>query len=126
MKVKSLSGLVCYVKDLEKTWQFYQDLGFRPGKKDETFASVYINWFWIEFVAIDNEEKAAFQKEAHANPKGGGLYINISVENVDEFYKEALAKGMKPSTEPRDWPHGRREFVLRDPDGYKLVFFEKK
>lgn len=33
--------------------------------------------------------------------------------------------GMKPSSEPRDWPWGRREFVLRDPDGYKLVFFKK-
>ena len=36
---------------------------------------------------------------------------------------------MKPnsiSSEPEVRPTGNREFVLRDPDGYKLVFFQKK
>jgi hypothetical protein len=33
---------------------------------------------------------------------------------------------MKPAGELRVQPSGRREFVLRDPDGYKLVFFQKK
>jgi catechol 2,3-dioxygenase-like lactoylglutathione lyase family enzyme len=28
--------------------------------------------------------------------------------------------------EPQLRPSGNREFVLRDPDGYKLVFFQKK
>lgn len=26
---------------------------------------------------------------------------------------------------PRDWPWGNREFVLKDPDGYKLVFWHE-
>jgi hypothetical protein len=33
---------------------------------------------------------------------------------------------MKPLGEPEVRPSGNREFVLRDPDGYKLVFFQKK
>jgi hypothetical protein len=33
---------------------------------------------------------------------------------------------MKPAGEPRVQLSGSREFVLRDPDGYKLVFFQKK
>lgn len=46
-----------------------------------------------------------------------------------EFY-EAIGfragKREPDRSEPR-MGHGRnREFVLRDPDGYKLVFFEKK
>jgi hypothetical protein len=28
--------------------------------------------------------------------------------------------------EPQDTPMKRREFMLLDPDGYKLVFFTKK
>jgi len=52
--------------------------------------------------------------------------VNISVQSVDEFYEAMLAKGLKPSSEPLDFPWGRREFVLADPDGYKLVFFSKK
>jgi hypothetical protein len=33
---------------------------------------------------------------------------------------------LKPEDVPKDIPQGRREFMLRDPDGYKLVFFTKK
>jgi len=48
------------------------------------------------------------------------------VDDADASYQEVVAKGIKPSSEPRDWPWGNREFVVRDPDGYKLVFFQKK
>ena len=63
MKMKSVAGIVCYVKDIEKT---------------------------------------------------------------ADFYKGLIAKGLKPSSKPRDWPWGNREFVIRDPDGYKLVIFKRK
>ena len=71
-------------------------------------------------------KKAEFKEEATAEPKGSGIYINCSVADVDEFYEGVKAKGLTPSSEPRDWPWGNREFVMRDPDGYKLVFFAKK
>ena len=57
--------------------------------------------------------------------KGAGLYLYISVDNVDKFYKKLLSKKLNPSSAPRDWPWGNREFVIRDPDGYKLVFFKR-
>jgi hypothetical protein len=33
---------------------------------------------------------------------------------------------MKPDGAPEVRDSGNREFVLRDPDGYKLAFFQKK
>jgi catechol 2,3-dioxygenase-like lactoylglutathione lyase family enzyme len=126
MKLNSISGLTCYVKDLDQTAKFYEAIGCRIGNRDETTLTVYVNWFSIKFCAQDKEEKAEFQKEANVTSKGGGIFINIKVDAIDEIYKELLSLGMKPSSEPRDWPWGNREFVLRDPDGYKLVFFEKK
>ena len=71
------------------------------------------------------EQGEAFQKEAFGEPKGTGVYVNVEVEQIDEYYQSLLAKGLKPSTEPRDWPWGHREFVIRDPDRYKLVFYQK-
>ena len=53
------------------------------------------------------------------------MFVYISVDDVDEFYRGLAQKGLKPSSEPRDWPWGNREFVIRDPDGYKLVFFKR-
>ena len=126
MKLKSVSGLGLYVQDIARTAAFYEMLGFRMGERTDTNLKIYLNWFWMTFTAVSSEDKAAFQAEANAEPKGGGLYINIAVDNVDEVYNELVAGGHKPSSEPRDWPWGNREFVMRDPDGYKLVFFQKK
>lgn len=125
MKVNSISGLTCYVDSLDATADFYAKLGFRMGERSERTLTCYVNWFSMQFVLASQEEKAEFQEEAQAGPRGTGIYINIKVDAIDEFYKGVLAADMKPSTEPRDWPWGNREFVLRDPDGYKLVFFQK-
>ncbi|MEI9913419.1 MAG: VOC family protein [Candidatus Saccharibacteria bacterium] len=123
--MKSVSGFVCYVKDIDKTTDFYETLGFVFDKKEPDHASMHLNFFWMDFHPQDKEDKPEFQKEANLENKGAGMFVYISVDDVDEFYKELSDKGLKPSSEPRDWPWGNREFALRDPDGYKLVFFKR-
>ena len=125
MEMKSVSGLVCYVKDIAKTADFYEALGFRIDKREADHLSVGLNWFWMDFHPQDKEDKPEFQREANLENKGAGMFVYIKVADVDAFYKGVVDKGLKPSSEPRDWPWGNREFVLRDPDGYKLVFFNK-
>ena len=125
MNIKSVSGITCYVANLQLTEEFYTKLGFVAKRKDEHHIVLYINWFWIDCILISKEEKREFLKEAKSENKGAGVYINLSVDNVDDVYKNLLEMGLKPSSEPRDWPWGNREFVIRDPDGYKLVFFQK-
>jgi catechol 2,3-dioxygenase-like lactoylglutathione lyase family enzyme len=126
MKMKSVSGIVAYVKDIEKTAAFYETLGFQFEKREANHISLRLNWFWIDFHPQNKEEKKEFQKEANLANKGAGMFLYISVDDVDEFYNGLLREGLKPSSEPRDWPWGNREFVIRDPDGYKLVFFKRK
>ncbi|MCA9381025.1 VOC family protein [Candidatus Dojkabacteria bacterium] len=126
MKMKSVSGITCYVENLAETIKFYEDLGFEFKVKDATYATAYLNWFWIMFIESSSEQKEGFLKDAKSEHKGEGMYLYISVEDVDEFYKGVLDKGMKPSSEPKDWPWGNREFALKDPSGYKLIFFKRK
>ena len=126
MAIKSVSGFTLYVQDVQRSVDFYHTLGFRLGEVTATNGRVYLNWFAVDFVAISSEDKAEFQAEATAEQKGNGIYINISVDDVDATYEFVKEAGMQPSSEPRDWPWGNREFVMRDPDGYKLVFFKKK
>ena len=45
MKVNSISGLTCYVKDLARTADFYERIGFRRGKEETDRATFYVNWF---------------------------------------------------------------------------------
>jgi catechol 2,3-dioxygenase-like lactoylglutathione lyase family enzyme len=112
--IKSISALVFQVKDLDKTKKFYEDLGFRFGTPKGDYLIAYINWFSVEF------------RQGEAKNIGGGAQTQLSVDNVDEFYEETKSKGMRPESEPEDTPMKRREFVLLDPDGYRLVFFTKK
>jgi hypothetical protein len=52
--------------------------------------------------------------------------VDLDVEELEDFHTGVLSKGMQPEGEPEVRPSGNREFVLRDPDGYKLVLFQEK
>jgi len=126
MKLNSISGLSFLVKDLKKTVEFYEALGFRVGKQEEDHVTCYVNWFSVDFVADAATTNPEYQRESQVPNRGSGAYVQIKVENADEFYEGVLAKGMKPDAKPEGKRTTGRSFILRDPDGYKLVFFEKK
>jgi catechol 2,3-dioxygenase-like lactoylglutathione lyase family enzyme len=126
MKVNSISGITCYVKDLTKTAEFYETIGFRRGKEEPGRVTFYVNWFFVTFIAQDQESDAELRKEAKLAKKGTGQFLYIKVDDIDGFHKDVVAKGLNPVSEPQVVPSGNREFVLRDPDGYKLAFFHKK
>lgn len=116
MKINSISGLVYPVRDLDVTAAFYEQLGFRLGKRDEQQLTCYINWFWLTFTT-DHDDSGA------GSTAGATLYLKV--EEIDDFYGAVLAQGLSPSTEPRKDRTGRREFLLLDPDGHRLAFFTK-
>jgi catechol 2,3-dioxygenase-like lactoylglutathione lyase family enzyme len=117
MKVNSISGITCHVEDLAKAAEFYETIGFRRGKEESDRVTFYVNWFFVTLVAQD---------QAEVPTKGAGVFLYIKVDDVEEFHKAVLSNGLKPAGEPERQPSGNREFVLRDPDGYNLVFFQKK
>ena len=119
MDMKSVSGFVHLVGDLDRTVEFYEALGFRPGKRDETSASVYLNWFWIEFRPAD----AASDPEA-SEATMPRLYIKV--DDADDAHSKLISEGFVPVSEPAPSLNGRREFSLLDPDGHELVFFSRK
>jgi catechol 2,3-dioxygenase-like lactoylglutathione lyase family enzyme len=115
MKVNSISGITCDVEDLSRTAEFYEAIGFRRGKEEPGRVTFYVNWFFVTFIEHDRGGDA-----------GSGLLVYIKVDDIESFHEAAVSKGLKPSGEPQVGPSGNREFVLRDPDGYQLAFFEKK
>jgi catechol 2,3-dioxygenase-like lactoylglutathione lyase family enzyme len=126
MKPNSIAGITCYVNDLSKTAEFYESLGFRRGKEQPDRVTFYVNWFFVTFIAQDREDDAELRKEAELPNKGSGLFLYIKVDDVDEFHNGVVSQGMTVDGEPEVRDSGNREFVLRDPDGYKLAFFQKR
>ncbi len=126
MKIKSVAGLTCYVKNLASSVRFYEKLGFEIRKRDASHATAYSNWFWIDFILASKEARPDHQKLKGVATRGQGVLLFLSVEDVDGFHKYLLTKGLKPLGPPQDWPSGNREFLLRDPDGYNLAIFKRK
>jgi catechol 2,3-dioxygenase-like lactoylglutathione lyase family enzyme len=113
VKLKSISGVVYTVKDISITATFYESIGFRVGKQENNTVTVYVNWFWVEF-----------HQDTAVVPATGGSSLYISVDGVDAAYEELKAKPITVDA-PAPGTQGRREMVVTDPDGYKLVFFQK-
>jgi catechol 2,3-dioxygenase-like lactoylglutathione lyase family enzyme len=126
MKIKAASGHSCYVSDLDKTAAFYEKLGLTVKTRTKDRIIIYLNWYRIDFVLFDNESIPEIQKEIKSKNKGDGVFLYFSVDSVDDTYKEVLDLGLKPINEPKDMSWGNREFIIRDPDGYKVVFFKRK
>jgi catechol 2,3-dioxygenase-like lactoylglutathione lyase family enzyme len=122
MKLNSISGINCYVRDLSRTAEFYETLGFRRGKEEPDRLTFYVNWFFVTFIDESQEE----DPDRSGEGKGAGVQVHIKVDDVEEFHSGVVASGLTPASEPRKRRGGGRELILRDPDGYRLVFFEKK
>ena len=119
--IKRFHSTLFYASDLGKTAQFYKQLGFDVQKREDG-VRVKLGDFRLFFV---DENKTPIQNESGKTPKGLGIYTYVEVENVDEYFNWLKNNGVTPRTEPKTWPWGKREFVVKDNDGYKLVFYSK-
>ena len=119
--IKNIPSILFYTNDIAKTKQFYATLGF-PVTHDKNMLAIIVDSFTMNFI---DAASATIVKEADREPKGLGMFVYVEVDNVDEYYRVIREKSITPSSEPRDWPWGNREFALKDPNGYTLVFFNK-
>ncbi|MEK7174282.1 MAG: VOC family protein [Patescibacteria group bacterium] len=108
-----------YASDLGKTHEFYKQLGF-DAKRLEDGVRVKLGDFTLVFI---DEKKTPIQNESGKTPKGLGIYTYVEVDDVDKYFEIIKKNGITPRTEPKTWPWDKREFVVKDPDEYKLVFY---
>jgi len=117
--IKRFHSNVFYASDLARTAEFYNRLGFGVQNTEGTLR-VKLGDFTLVFI---DENKTLIQNESGKNPKGLGIYTYVEVNDVDKYFTWLKRRGVVPRTEPKTWPWGKREFVVKDPDGYKLVFY---
>lgn len=119
MKFKSI---LLYISNIESSSSFYQKLGFKIDAKDDKSVTVSLENLQLQ---LFDKEKVEFKQDSEINPRGIGIFFYIEVNDVDEKHKELISKGLTSTTTPKDWPWGNREFVIKDPDGYKFVIYKK-
>lgn len=117
-----VTGILFWVQENKISEKFYKKLGFDVVRSDDEASIVNLGGFTITLVAMRDEEE--FKRDSMAVERGRGVYTYIRVDDVDKWHAKMQKKGITPATEPRDWPWGNREFIVKDPDGYKLCFWQ--
>lgn len=117
--IKRFHSNLFFVKDIERTANFYRNLGFVVDASTDT-VRIKLGDFTFAFM---DETKVQIAKEAGVEPKGIGIFTYVEVDDVNAHFQLLKKNGVQASSEPKDWPWGKREFAVKDPDGYKIVFY---
>lgn len=117
-----ITNLLFWVQENTLSEKFYKKLGFETLHSDDEHSVVSLKGFNIDLVSMRDENN--FAKDSMSADKGRGVYVYIHVESVDATYADLIKLGFNPYSKPKNWPWGNREFILKDPDGYKLCFWQ--
>lgn len=117
------TNILLWVQENKLSEKFYKKLGFEVTTSTDEYSEVELGDFQIVLVNMRDEDE--FNVDSLAGAKGKGMYVYIKVDDVDAEYERQQKLGLKPATKPRDWPWGNREFITKDPDGYKLCFWHE-
>lgn len=117
------TNILFWVQENKVSEKFYKKLGFEVTASTDAYSEINLGSFQITLVNMRDEDE--FAGDSLSGAKGKGAYLYIWVEDVDAEHQRQTELGLNPSTAPRDWPWGNREFALKDPDGYKLCFWHE-
>jgi len=117
-----ITSILLWVQENQLSAKFYKKIGFDVVRSTDDHSVVKLNGFELTLVSMRDEEP--FTNDSMTPDKGRGMYIYVHTDNVDEIYDEFVNKGLQPATTPKNWEWGNREFIIKDPDGYKLCFWQ--
>ncbi len=119
-----VAGAILLVDNIESSTAFYKKLGLNvTNEVPDTATTLNLGDFWLELLHISKVVSEEYKEDVERPNKGAGLYLQIQVDDVDDFYNEIIKNGIVPSGKPKDYPWNQREFIVIDPDGYKVAFF---
>ncbi|HEV2249973.1 MAG TPA: VOC family protein [Candidatus Limnocylindria bacterium] len=122
---KTLTGLSLnlIVRDVQKSVPFYRDvLGMTVHYSDEDMAALQLDSTQIVLHADHTYDKQPWAPRlAEAGKRGLGAEIRILGIDPDAAERRAKERGSIVLLGARDWPHGWRDVILEDPDGYTFA-----
>ncbi len=106
-----LKAINLKVADLDKALGFYHD-----GLSLEVIHK-------IEQIAVLDLGNVHLVLDQQEDPRttGSGAVLHMMVASVDAYHEDLVRKGITAESPPADRPWGDRDFMLVDPDGYRLT-----
>jgi uncharacterized glyoxalase superfamily protein PhnB len=108
------------VRDVDRSLPFYKDvLGATVRYADQDFAALNIQG--VDFMLHSDhsyDHHPLFERLRAPGLRGTGAEIRVMGIDPDAAEKRAKAAGTKIIQPAADFPHGWRDVMLEDPDGY--------
>jgi len=108
------------VRDVSKSLSFYEQvLGATVRYNDADFAALVLNG--VEFMLHADhtyDRHPLFTRLQDAEKRGTGAELRVMGIDPDSLQKRAQAAGAIILQPVADFPHGWRDVILEDPDGY--------
>jgi uncharacterized glyoxalase superfamily protein PhnB len=108
------------VRDLARSLPFYKDvLGATVRYGDTDFAAMALNG--VEFMLHSDhtyDHHPLFARLQQDGKRGDGAELRVMGIDPDELQKRAEAAGATILQPVADFPHGWRDVIVEDPDGY--------
>ena len=113
VRIESISAVTLATHDMARALRFYLALGFplRYGGEAAAFSSLSAGNACLNLTTEGSERSWSWW--------GRTIFY---VSDVDALYRQAVAAGLRPDTEPHDATWGERYFHITDPDGHELSF----
>ena len=110
------SRCVLAVRDLKVSTRYYMDvLGFTKDPIDADGWSFLTRDNFRVMLGECSDERPASELENHS------YFAYWTIDQVDEFYNEIVARGALVTSRPANKPWGLREFTLTTPDGHRIT-----
>lgn len=119
------------VTNLDKSLAFYKTAGFvvEYDRPEDNFAFISLGeiQFMLQQVSVDDK----WSVTPLVYPFGNGINFQLEVNNLSEIYDNFKGSGYEISFDiEENWYRqdgkllGNKEFLIQDPDGYLLRFFQ--
>ena len=112
--------------DLQRSIAFYRDvLGFVVGEEwrdNGTLEGCEMRAGAVTFYLTQDD----FAKGRDRKKGIGSRLTCTTAQDLDRFAAEVKARGGALDQEPLDMPWGERQFLITDPDGFKLTFVQAR
>ena len=102
-----------YVRDLNRSVSFYEQLGFKIDRRDGHFAQ--LSWEDHHFFL---DERAGLPQVSES-PR---VNVRVLVPNVDIHWQQVRDLGVQIVSPIGDRSYGLRDFIVSDPDGFGVRF----
>ena len=112
-----------FVPDVAEAVRYYVDtLGFtilRTTPEDQPmFAIAHLGGAVVMFM----NDRAYTGARADLDYRGAGIDVRLMVPDVDAVYERVLKAGVEVMHPIGDRDYGLRDFIMRDPSGFRLRF----